>query len=87
MKALERCPKCNAMIALVGRVHNCRNPVLAELAAPPVKKPVVKDAGKEDRGKDPPTRGVRSSSKFDRVAYQREYMRERRAKEKMAKAK
>jgi len=86
MKALERCPKCNAMIALVGRVHNCRNPVLAELAAPPVKKPVVKDAGKAGRTNDRSTAGG-AAPKFDRVAYQREYIRERRAKEKMAKAK
>jgi hypothetical protein len=81
MKALERCPKCNALIALVGRVHNCRNPVLAELKslpAPPVKKPVVKDADKEGLGNDPSTRGARPSTKFDRVGYQREYMRKRR---------
>jgi len=67
MKALERCPKCNAMIALVGRVHNCRNPVLAELAAPPVKKPVVKDAGKAGRTNDRSTAGG-AAPKFDRVA-------------------
>lgn len=83
MKALERCPKCNALIALVGRVHNCRNP---QLPAPPVKKPVVKDAGKAGRTNDRSTAGG-AAPKFDRVAYQREYMRERRAKEKMAKAK
>jgi hypothetical protein len=48
MAVNERCPKCNALIALVGRVHNCRNPKLSDEPAPPAKtgRPRIEDRDK-----------------------------------------
>ncbi len=62
---MERCEKCGALIALVGRVHNCR----------PRESEVVEDVR---------SKKVSSSTKgkFDRLAYQRELMRRRRAERK-----
>jgi len=72
-----RCPKCGAMYALVGRSHNCNAPpTIGKIPekkgrlVPPAK-PMRKTRVKAKTKKD----------KFDRLKYQREYMRKRRAQE------
>ena len=64
---MNRCPDCGLDIDLVGQRHRC---VPRQLAA---HKPKPKSPG---GAKKPQARG---NGQFDRVAYQREYMRKRRA--------
>jgi hypothetical protein len=54
------------------------------LRTPPGKKPVVADVRKVGRGADLPTQGATTPAKFDKVAYQREYMKKRRAQKRGA---
>lgn len=83
----DRCPKCGALYSMVGRVHRCvssgtptdeakaREPRKVVEAKAPIPRPKQQAGVGSERSSVPETK-----PNFDRVSYQREYMRQWRAK-------
>jgi len=78
----DRCELCGANLALVGRVHRCVPRAAAVVPTPAKPKPKPALVGSPSKG------NWTDAKPFDRVAYyrayQRDYMRKRRADAKLA---
>ena len=84
--ASDRCPRCGAQLALVGRLHLCRKdarerpkPRLVEPANKPANKSANRAANTANRAANRPANKAGYKAKMDRRLYQRELMRARRA--------